>query len=138
MNDTERLVAAVEELTEAVELLARRIGPVTLHESVEDNLNNQNKEQEASTAEVSPEKMLITHMESHGVNTQKVDVTTEGFDSKVYFKEVFKEMTDEETEAFREYTMEMDFVDVHKWIETNGNTFPDGFTVDVEDLDGLV
>lgn len=103
--------------------------------------------------QLSPIETLQTHMEAHGVNTQKVEMevrtqTNEKAEAvgqgPLWFDNVYDEMTDDENEEFREYTMEMEFVEVDEWVQygkdDDGEPLnrPDGYVVELADLEGLV
>lgn len=150
-SDQERLVYAMEDLTdrlESVETEMQKLSDGLFHnEYVPPENGTEAPEVPAADAmtgtadqsDTSPKAILQRHMTNHGVPTHLLLFDdSDKQDEQVWFKEQFSEMNDSQLEAFREYTMEVDHVEVDKWVEENGNTFPDGFVVQHEAIDGLV
>lgn len=134
MNDTERLVKAAEDLTAALEKLADHMA-----ESAPQPPETSTDPGESVPDELDPVDTLRAHMQSHGVATHFVEFRDlDNHPDRIWFKEMWDEMTDAQLAAFRDYTQESDHVEVHDWREVDGNHYPDGFEVAYEDLEGLL
>lgn len=149
-SEQERLVYAMEDLTEKLEDVHTEMQMLSdglfHNEYVPPENGTEAPEVPAADAmtgtadksDTSPKAILQRHMTKNGVPTHLVGFDdTDKREDTVYFKEQFTEMDTEQVEAFRSYTMEMDHVEVAQWVEENGNTFPDGFVVDYEDIEEL-
>lgn len=140
MNDTQRLVAVVEDLTAELEQTNRELQKAVdaiAHDEYEPPEQADVSERPV-TESASYAATLQRHMTKHDVPTHLVTVKdTDNYGDQVYFEEQFSEMTDDQVQAFREYTMNQDHVDVHQWVEHNENNYPDGFVVEYSDIEEL-
>lgn len=149
-SEQERLVYAMEDLTdrlESVETEMQKLSDGLFHNEYVPPENGAGTPEmlaadamtgTADQTDTSPKSMLQRHMTNHGVPTHLVLFDdSDKQEDRVWFKEQFSEMDDGQLESFREYTMEMNHVDVDKWVEENGNTFPDGFVVDYDSIEEL-